>query len=140
MADAEVGKTGTGRRGAAAAAGPSPSRVIKIRGTHEKIAEFDTLSMQGALLTAKESYLDVKKYVESIDEKHFGGNEVFGRYKAAQAPKNWGESGRLFLDELKLDRAKYHKVLNAEATMRAFGAWLCETAHTSEYQYVAGSI
>lgn len=53
----------------------------------------------------------------------------------AQAKKNWDKADRLLLDEINLDRAEYDRLLDEEASARAFGAWLCRTALALDYVY-----
>ena len=91
--------------------------------------------MPRVLSAAEGAYAAVRKYEDSIDKAYFGCDEVFSRYKAAQAQKDWGEADLVFLNGLERNPAKYQSVLDAESTMRAFSAWLCGTALASDHAY-----
>lgn len=113
----------------------APGHAISMHRVHEKLAAFDALSMPQVLAVAKSTWAGVWKYNASVDKERFGSEEVFGRYKKAQARKDWSESDRLFLDALRVDRMEYSRFLDAEETARAFTAWLCGTALASDYAY-----
>ena len=112
-----------------------PGHEINARSVCEKIAEFDALSMPRILSIVEDVQVEIQKYKDSIDDAYFGSDRIFNAYRDAQARKNWRSADKLFLDTLLRDREMYNGFMDAEETARAFSAWLCGAALTSDHVY-----
>lgn len=133
MTDAMAGSAGAGG-GSDAVIRLAPGHAISAQGVHEKLAALDTLSVPLVLSAVKKSLPGVG-YEIVVGRERFRSSRCFDMYLEAQAKKDWDEADRLFLDELKQDRAEYGRLLGEEASARAFSAWLCKTALSLDYAY-----
>ena len=134
MSGAMVRRADAGAGGGSAAIRLAQGHAISMHGVREKLAAFDALSMPRVLAAVKSSLTGVERG-GAVSRDCFRSGRCFDRYMVAQAGKNWDESDRLLLDALRLDRAKYGRILGAEETARAFSAWLCGTAFALDYAY-----
>lgn len=134
MADTAAGRAGAVDR-SAVTIDMVPGHAIRITNVNEKLAALDALPMQRVLAAAKGVWAGTWGREGRVNVEHFEGGETYGRYRAAQARKDWDESDRLCLGEIVKDCAKYRRLLNAEETAYAFSAWLWGTALTADHVY-----
>lgn len=113
----------------------APGHTISMQGVRKKLAALDGFSMPEVLSAAEGAWREVWEHREPVDAGYFGSDKIYGRYRAAQARKDWQESSRLILGARRLDSMEYRRLLDAEEAAHAFSVWLCGTALGTDRAY-----